>query len=127
MKITHSKTYDLLKVIALLWLPALGTLYFALTSIWNLPFAQEVVATIIAVDTFLGVVLQVSTSNYNSKKVGDIEVQELESGGKTYSLNLEGEPEEIEEVDEARFKVVKGESKAVKATPKRRAKPRSKH
>jgi hypothetical protein len=70
------------------------------------------------VDTFLGVVLHISNANYNSKKVGDIEVNEHESGGKTYSLNLEGWPEEIEEVDEARFKVVKETHK-----PKSKAKP----
>src|SRR4051812_38416925 len=120
MKITNSKVYDILKAVAILWLPALGTLYFTLASIWDLPAAQEVVNTIIAVDTFLGVGLQISNANYSSKKVGDLEVQESESGGKTYSLNLEGQPEEIEDVDEARFKVVKGGSKPVASTSRHR-------
>jgi hypothetical protein len=105
----------------------LGTLYFTLASIWDLPAAQEVVNTIIAVDTFLGVILQISNANYNSKKVGDIEVQELETGVKTYSLNLEGQPEEIEDVDEARFKVVKGGSKPATATSHHRTGSRRKH
>src|SRR4051812_17421799 len=108
MKLT-AKTYDVLKSLALVWLPVFGTLYFALARVWGLPAAQEVVNTIIAVDTFLGVTLYVSTTKYNSKRVGDIKVQELEDGAKTYSLNLEGQPEEIEKVDEARFTVLKGE------------------
>ena len=61
------KTYDILKKIALVYLPACGTLYFALAGIWGLPYAEQVVGTITAVDTFLGVCLGISTSNYNKK------------------------------------------------------------
>lgn len=62
-----NKIYDVLKWIAQLLLPALGTLYFALASIWNFPYAEEVVGTITAVDAFLGVLLGISTINYNKK------------------------------------------------------------
>lgn len=62
-----NKVYDVLKWIAQLLLPALGTLYFALAGIWNFPYAEEVVGTITAVDTFLGVLLGISTINYNKK------------------------------------------------------------
>lgn len=60
-----NKTYDVLKWIAQYFLPALGTLYFALAGIWGFPFGEEVVGTITAVDTFLGVILGISTMNYN--------------------------------------------------------------
>lgn len=60
-----NKVYDVLKFIAQILLPALGTLYFALAGIWNFPYAEQVVGTITAVDTFLGVVLGISTINYN--------------------------------------------------------------
>lgn len=60
-----NKVYDILKWIAQILLPAIGTLYFALANIWNLPYPQEVVGTITAVDAFLGVVLGVSTAQYN--------------------------------------------------------------
>lgn len=63
-----NKTYDILKWIAQLGLPALGVLYFALAGIWGFPFGEEVVGTITAVDTFLGAVLGISTVNYNKKK-----------------------------------------------------------
>jgi hypothetical protein len=59
------KTYDLMKSIAQLYLPALGTLYFTVAAIWGLPSAEEVVGTIGAVDLFLGVILGISSSNYD--------------------------------------------------------------
>ena len=59
-----NKTYDVLKYIAQIVLPALGTLYFALAAIWGLPYAEQVVGTITAVDTFLGVILKVSSDSY---------------------------------------------------------------
>lgn len=62
-----NKVYDILKWIALIGLPALGTLYFTLAGIWNFPFAEEIVGTITAVDTFLGIILGISTANYNKK------------------------------------------------------------
>lgn len=61
------KTYDILKWIAMYLLPAAGTLYFALAGIWGLPYGEQIVGTITAVDTFLGVLLGISTVQY--KKV----------------------------------------------------------
>jgi len=61
----NNKTYDILKWVAQFFLPATGTLYFALASIWGLPFGEQVVGTIIAIDAFLGVVLGISTAQYN--------------------------------------------------------------
>lgn len=59
-----NSTYDKLKFIAQVVLPAAGTLYAALAGIWGLPYAEQIVGTIVAVDTFLGVVLKISTSIY---------------------------------------------------------------
>jgi hypothetical protein len=63
MKMSN-KVYDVLKWIAMYLLPALGTLYFALAGIWNLPYGEQVVGTITAVDTFLGVLLGISNAQY---------------------------------------------------------------
>lgn len=60
-----NSTYDTLKFIVQIVLPACGTLYFALASIWGLPYAEQIVGTIAAVTTFLGVVLKISTVQYN--------------------------------------------------------------
>ena len=62
------KVYDALKQIALVWLPSLGTLYFALAGIWGLSGGEEIVGTITAVDAFLGAVLKLSTRHYNKEK-----------------------------------------------------------
>ena len=60
-----NKTYDILKWIALVVLPALGTLYFALAGIWGLPYGEQIVGTITAIDTFLGALLGISNIKYN--------------------------------------------------------------
>jgi len=62
-----NKLYDVLKYIAQIVLPAIGTLYFALAGIWGFPYGEQVVGTITAVDTFLGVILGISSSNYNKQ------------------------------------------------------------
>ena len=56
-----NKTYDTLKWTAQYLLPALGTLYFSVSQIWGLPYGEEIVGTITAVDTFLGVLLGLSS------------------------------------------------------------------
>lgn len=63
--VLSDKTYNVLKKIAQVGLPALGTLYFALSAIWGLPYGEQIVGTITAVDTFLGAILGISTHNYN--------------------------------------------------------------
>ena len=62
-----NKTYDVLKWIAQLLLPSLGTLYFAIAGIWELPYAEQVVGTITAIDTFLGVILGISSAQYKNR------------------------------------------------------------
>ncbi len=62
-----NKMYDVLKWITMVVLPAIGTLYFALAGIWGFPFAEQICGTITAVVTFLGVVLGISSVQYNKK------------------------------------------------------------
>lgn len=63
-----NSTYDILKWVAQIVLPAIATLYFALSKIWGLPYGTEVVGTITAIDAFLGALLGVSTIQYNNEK-----------------------------------------------------------
>lgn len=67
MKLTNNQ-YDILKWIAQILLPAIGTLYFALANIWGFPYAEQIVGTITAVDAFLGVLLGISSDSYNKSK-----------------------------------------------------------
>ena len=62
-----NKVYDVLKWIAQILLPAIGTLYFALSKIWGFPYATEIVGSIAAVDTFLGAHLGISSASYNKE------------------------------------------------------------
>jgi hypothetical protein len=66
MKLSN-KVYDVLKFIALIVLPALGTLYFALAGIWGLPYGEQIVGTITAIDTFLGALLGLSNAQYRKE------------------------------------------------------------
>ena len=66
MKLSN-RVYDILKWIATILLPGLGTLYFALCSIWGFRYGEQVVGTITAVDTFLGVLLGISSATYNKE------------------------------------------------------------
>lgn len=59
-----NKTYDVLKWVAQIALPAVGTLYAALAGIWGFPYGEEIVGSIMAADAFLGTLLQISTAQY---------------------------------------------------------------
>ena len=63
MKISN-KVYDVLKWVAQYLLPAIGTLYFALSTIWGFPYGEQVVGTITAIDAFLGAILGISSASY---------------------------------------------------------------
>ena len=63
-----NKQYDVLKWVAQILLPALGTLYFALAGIWGFPFGEQIVGTITALDTFRGVILGISSANYKKEE-----------------------------------------------------------
>lgn len=67
-----NKVYDVLKWIAQILLPAIGTLYFALAQIWGFPYAEQIVGTITAIDAFLGVILGISTYQYKKGADGNV-------------------------------------------------------
>lgn len=58
-------TYDKLMWVAQVFLPGLSAFYFALALIWNLPEPEKVVATIMAIDTCLGMLLGLSSAQFN--------------------------------------------------------------
>ena len=67
--IMNNKVYDVLKFIAQIVLPAIATFYLTLAGIWNLPFGEQVSATVMAIDTLLGAILMISSNTY-SKSIG---------------------------------------------------------
>ena len=65
----NNHTYDVLKWIAQYLLPALATLIAVVFGIWNIPHGDQIAATLMAIDTALGVCLGISTSNYKKLQV----------------------------------------------------------
>ena len=63
----NDKVYDSLKWVCIIGLPAIATLWFTLGKIWGFPYLAEIEATIIAIDTFLGALLGISTIQYNKE------------------------------------------------------------
>jgi len=66
--ILNDKWYNVLKWVCMICLPAIATLWFTLGKIWGFPYLAEVEGTIVAIDTFLGALIGVSTIQYN--KIG---------------------------------------------------------
>jgi hypothetical protein len=83
-----SPLYNVLKSIAQVWLPAIGTLYFALSGIWGFHDATQVVGSITAFDTFLGVVLAVSSATYSAPTDGKLVADTSSPLKDVYSLEL---------------------------------------
>ena len=62
-----NRVYDILKWVAMVALPALATLYYALAGIWGLPYGEQILSTLTAVDACLGVLLGISSAQYKAK------------------------------------------------------------
>lgn len=107
-----NETYDALKFITQIVLPALGALYFALDQIWKLGYGEEIVGTLVAIVTFLGVLLRSSTSRYN-KSLDSVEgVMNIDTSDPTrdiYSLDVLMPFEDIQDKDKVTFKVNKSQ------------------
>lgn len=64
----NNKVYDVLKWVAIIVLPALGTFYFAIAGLWGFPYAEQIVGTLTAVETLIGALLGISTASYNKSQ-----------------------------------------------------------
>lgn len=99
--------YDKIKFLAQIALPAFGTLYFTLAGLWGLPAADGVVGTVVAVDTFLGVLLGLSTKAFVENTAGGV-INVVDSAEKTtFDLVLDGPVEDLVDKAQVIFKVNK--------------------
>jgi len=62
------KLYDILKWVALIVVPACGTLFFTLSEIWSFGYGVQVSATCGAISLFIGVIIGISQIGYNKDK-----------------------------------------------------------
>lgn len=104
-------TYNRLKWFTQYVLPGLGTLYFALSNIWGLPYGEEVVGTIVATTAFLGLILGISTHNYNNNGGmygGTLKIDTSDPNKDIYSLEVDGPVEDLKNRDSITFYVKPG-------------------
>lgn len=102
-----NKMYDILKYGVEVVLPGLGTLYFTLGTLWGLPFGDEIVGTCAALALFFGLLVGYSRKSYDksdAKYDGVLEVEPSEEG-KTFALNFDGDPYDLDQQKELRLKV----------------------
>ena len=62
-----NKTYDTLKIAALLVLP-IGTLISTILDIWGLPWAAQVQQTFVALDVFCGALVTIAKAQYDRRR-----------------------------------------------------------
>lgn len=107
----NDDTYKTLKFLALVVLPALGTAYFAISSVWGIPYSNEVVSTLTIVDTFLGTVLHVSTRTYAMNKPsvdGKMIIDKTDQDKDVYRFELHTPLSELDQKEQVTLKVEPG-------------------
>lgn len=107
-----AQVYNFLKWVTLIFLPALATLYFALSGQLDLPNPEAVMGVLASVATFLGTLLGISNANYNKSGAaydGELVIDTNESGKTVMSLQYDGDPSDIPGQEKVSFKVVGGE------------------
>jgi hypothetical protein len=102
-----NKLYDTLKFVAQIFLPALGTLYVSVAALWDLPEPVKVSGTILAVDTFLGLLLGLSSNTYNKSGAGlDGAINVIDTPDKTaFQLAIDTAPETLAKQSKVVLKV----------------------
>ena len=102
----NDKTYDILKRVALIIIPALATFVNAAGMVWGLPYTNEITATITAFGVFLGAALGVSSANYEPETHGNLVV----TGSNDVYADFAHEPEKLKDGDTIVLKVTKPEA-----------------
>lgn len=102
----NNRTYDILKRIALIVIPALATFVSAAGIVWGIPYTNEITATITAFGVFLGTALGVSSANYTPENHGNLVV----TGSNDVYADFAHEPEKLKDGDTIVLKVTKPEA-----------------
>lgn len=102
----NNKTYDILKGVALIIVPALATFVNAVGIVWGIPYTTEATATITAFGVFLGAALGVSSANYTPDTHGNLVVTKHDD---VYA-DFAAEPANLKDGDTIVLKVTKPEA-----------------
>lgn len=106
--IINTRLYKIMKRLVMLILPACGTLYFVLGTVWDWPNIGLVLGFIVTTSTFFGIILITSTQIYNQSDVrfdGAMDIYTTEADVKVYSLTLNANPEDLDNKEFVSFKV----------------------
>lgn len=66
-----NRTYDILKWLVMIAIPALTTAYVGMAAIWGWPWPEKVAKTSAVICTLLGALLGISTAQYNKDQPPD--------------------------------------------------------
>ena len=102
----NDKTYDILKRVALIIIPALATFVNAAGMVWGLPYTNEITATITAFGVFLGAAIGVSSANYTPETHGNLVVTKHDD---VYA-DFAAKPADLKDGDTIVLKVTKPEA-----------------
>ena len=69
MKLSN-KVYDVLKWLSLIALDAVGVFYKTISTVWGLPYGDEVLATFSAFSLLIGTLIGISSVMYNKNNEG---------------------------------------------------------
>ena len=100
--------YDAAKDTATIYLPGLGAFYLTIAGIWELPYPQQVVGTIVAISTLLGVFLKISTNSYNKSdksKDGTLIIDQSDPLKDTYRFDVQTPLEQLPDKSTITLKV----------------------
>jgi Putative phage holin Dp-1 len=100
--------YKRSKNLSQIYIPGISSLYFIVGNVAGFPGIEPVIGLLAILATVIGVVLYISTSAYRRSEAGydgNVIIQTTQTGGKLFSLELGGDPEEIEEKSSVAFKV----------------------
>lgn len=61
------KTYNVLKWIVIIFLPAFTTFYGIIAQTCDIPYTEQILTILVAFDTFLGSLIGISTKKYNEE------------------------------------------------------------
>jgi len=103
-----NRVYDTLKWIAQYLLPAIGTLYIALATIWGLPYGEQIVGSISALTIFIGVILGISSRTYvksGADTDGTLQIDTSSPEKDIYRLQLNSDLENLAEKAKVSLKV----------------------
>lgn len=87
--------YDFTKWVALIFLPAAGALYAVLAPVWDLKYATQVTNSVLAVDTFLGALVGISSKGYTPPVDGHLYVAQPTPESATARMEFSTHPEDI--------------------------------